>query len=55
MKMCWLFHKWSKWETFREGKILLHSTTQTGMFFQQERECEVCGKRQVRTERQEVV
>jgi len=56
--MCW--HKWAKWKVTAEGvfkmeydvltgrKLEDHEKYTSGVFVQQQRECEKCGKLQLR-------
>jgi len=39
--MCWLFHKWGKWE--KVGDLLV-SDTKKVIGLAQKRECLICGK-----------
>ena len=38
-----IFHKWSKWETCAEGKLLTHEGDHVGVYIRQKRQCSVCG------------
>jgi len=53
--MCWLFHKWSKWKDFEKFKpdwtiVSKYRTSEYCKFYElwQERECQICGKKESR-------
>jgi len=45
-------HDWTKWETINEGNILrIDEESKTGIFTEQRRTCQICGKVKLRIER----
>ena len=50
-----IFHRWTKWRTVKEGYVLDRETnSHMGYAWHQHRECETCGKLQVRIVKQTV-
>lgn len=50
---CFIFHKFSKWAKYAEGKVEEHhiptgKNLTTGSFIKQSRECQTCGLVQLR-------
>lgn len=49
-----LFHDWSKWKTIKSGilskrTLLSHEWADTGIVEHQERVCQTCGRKELRT------
>ena len=44
-------HVWSKWKVEKEGKITDHNEAVQGWFIKQKRECQACGKIEIRMEK----
>lgn len=50
--MCFIFHKWTKWEDRDRGQIAHRITKDLmGTYIEQERRCEKCNKVELREER----
>lgn len=44
--MCW--HKWTRWKLQETGHVLVKNQHQVGTYEYQRRECEKCGKAELR-------
>ncbi len=54
MNMCWLYHKWGKWEKKQGGAILVDKLS-VGEYMIQERVCSRCNKVQYSLTQAQVV
>ena len=54
--MCFIFHKWSKWQEYKSGNIVRVSDNSVlGFWMVQKRKCQDCGKEELSIEKVENV